>query len=118
MNVDIRRSTVIQVPVDELWAVLRDFNSHSRWHPAVETSRIDGGEAADRVGAVRDFRLKDGSRIREQLPSLRHEAQLWLLHPRGGGAAAPLCSPRPVAADHWRERLLVGMARLIRPASP
>lgn len=67
MKVDIRRSTVIDTPADDLWSILRDFNSHSRWHPAVETSRIEGGETGDRIGAVRDFRLTDGSRIREQL---------------------------------------------------
>jgi NADPH:quinone reductase len=67
MKVDIRRSTVIDAPADDLWSILRDFNSHSRWHPGVETSRIEGGETGDRIGAVRDFRLTDGSRIREQL---------------------------------------------------
>ena len=67
MKVDIRRTTVIDAPVDELWSILRDFNSHSRWHPGVQTSRIEGGETGDRIGAVRDFRLTDGSRIREQL---------------------------------------------------
>jgi hypothetical protein len=33
----------------------------------VEASLIEGAEAPDQVGAVRNFRLKDGSRIREQL---------------------------------------------------
>ena len=70
MKVDIRRTTVIDAPVDELWTILRDFNSHAGWHPAVETSRIEGGETGDQIGAVRDFRLTDGSRIREQLLSL------------------------------------------------
>jgi len=65
--VDIRRSTLIDAPVEELWAILRDFNGHVRWHPAVETSLIESGEASDQIGAVRNFRLKDGSRIREQL---------------------------------------------------
>ncbi len=67
MMVDIRRSTVIDAPVEDLWAILRDFNGHVRWHPAVEASLIEGSEAADQVGTVRNFRLKDGSRIREQL---------------------------------------------------
>src|SRR5271155_5267878 len=67
MKVDIRRTTVIDAPVDELWTILRDFNGHAGWHPAVETSRIEGGETGDQIGAVRDFKLTDGSRIREQL---------------------------------------------------
>ena len=67
MRVDIRRSTVIGAPVEAVWAVLRDFNGHDAWHPAVSTSAIENGEASDQVGCVRNFRLKDGSRVREQL---------------------------------------------------
>ena len=66
-RVDIRRSTVIDAPVEAVWAILRDFNGHDAWHPAVATSAIENGEASDQVGCVRNFRLKDGSRIREQL---------------------------------------------------
>ena len=65
--VEIRCSTVIRATAEELWAALRDFNGHALWHPAVSTSAIEGAEPGDRVGAVRSFRLKDGSRIREQL---------------------------------------------------
>jgi NADPH:quinone reductase-like Zn-dependent oxidoreductase/uncharacterized protein YndB with AHSA1/START domain len=64
------RSTVIDAPLERVWAVLRDFNSHDRWHDAVEQSRIEGGERADQVGCVRSFTLKDGNRIREQLIAL------------------------------------------------
>jgi NADPH2:quinone reductase len=66
-RVDIRRSTVIGAPVEAVWAVLRDFNGHQAWHSAVSTSAIENGETSDQVGCVRNFRLKDGSRIREQL---------------------------------------------------
>jgi NADPH2:quinone reductase len=64
------RSTVIDAPIERVWAVLRDFNSHDRWHSAVETSRIEGDERSDQVGCVRSFTLKDGHRIREQLLTL------------------------------------------------
>ena len=66
----IVRSTVIDAPIERVWAVLRDFNSHDRWHPAVAESRIEGGERSDQVGCVRSFSLKDGNRIREQLLTL------------------------------------------------
>ena len=39
-----------------VWAVLRDFNSHDRWHDVVAESRIEGGERSDQVGCVRSFR--------------------------------------------------------------
>src|SRR5262245_40974413 len=66
----VRRSAVIDAPIERVWAVLRDFNSHSAWHPAVGPSAIERGETADQVGCVRDFTLKDGHHIREQLLAL------------------------------------------------
>src|SRR5688500_5226831 len=66
----VRRSAVIDAPIERVWAVLRDFNSHSDWHPAVGESRIERNEPADQVGCVRNFHLKDGNHIREQLLAL------------------------------------------------
>lgn len=68
--VEVCRSTIIDAPIEAVWGVIRDFNGHDHWHPAVAASEIEDGLAADMVGAVRDFRLADGSRIREQLLSL------------------------------------------------
>ncbi len=64
------RSTVIDAPIERVWAVLRDFNSHDQWHDVVRASRIEGDERSDQVGCIRNFSLKDGNRIREQLLSL------------------------------------------------
>jgi NADPH:quinone reductase len=66
----VKRSAVVDAPIEQVWAVLRDFNSHSAWHPAVGESRIEKGEPADQVGCVRNFHLKDGNHIREQLLAL------------------------------------------------
>ena len=66
----VRRSAVIDAPIERVWAVLRDFNSHSAWHPAVGPSEIEHGEPSDRIGCVRSFTLKDGHQIREQLLAL------------------------------------------------
>lgn len=70
MRADIRRSVVIDASADRVWAILRDFNGHERWHPAVAASDIENGAPSDRVGAVRNFRLTGGARIREQLLAL------------------------------------------------
>jgi NADPH:quinone reductase-like Zn-dependent oxidoreductase/uncharacterized protein YndB with AHSA1/START domain len=64
------RSTVIDAPIERVWAVIRDFNSHDQWHDVVEASRIEANERSDQVGCVRSFALKDGNRIREQLLTL------------------------------------------------
>lgn len=70
----VTRSAIIDAPIERVWAVLRDFNSHEAWHPAVADSHIEGGEAADQVGCVRNFHLRDGNRIREQLIALSDDA--------------------------------------------
>jgi NADPH:quinone reductase len=64
------RSTIIDAPIERVWAVLRDFNSHDQWHAVVDKSLIERSEASDQVGCIRNFTLKDGNRIREQLLSL------------------------------------------------
>ena len=68
--VKVVRSTVLSAPVEEVWAVVRDFNGHDRWHPAVESSEIERGRPSDSVGCVRRFKLGDGSELREQLLTL------------------------------------------------
>jgi NADPH:quinone reductase len=70
LRVRVRQSTIIDAPCAEVWRILRDFNGHDRWHPAVATSAIEGGEPTDAVGSVRRFKLADGSELREQLLSL------------------------------------------------
>ncbi len=66
----VTRSAVIDAPIERVWAVLRDFNSHTAWHPVVAESEIEGGERSDQIGCVRRFTLRDGNRIREQLLAL------------------------------------------------
>ncbi len=66
----ISRSTIIDAPIERVWAVLRDFNSHDQWHSAVKQSRIDGTDRSDQVGCVRNFELQDGHCIQEQLLTL------------------------------------------------
>ncbi len=64
------RSTIIDAPIEAVWGLLRDFNGHDRWHPAVEESHIEGVRAGDQIGAVRNFRLATGAQLREQLLKL------------------------------------------------
>jgi hypothetical protein len=66
----IVKSTILDAPTDAVWSVLRDFNGHDRWHPAVATSTIERAYPADKIGCVRRFKLKDGAELREQLLAL------------------------------------------------
>ena len=63
-------STVIDAPVGKVWAVIRDFNALPAWTPFAAESRIEQGAKADEVGCIRNFRLKNGGRIRERLLAL------------------------------------------------
>lgn len=63
-------SSIVQAPAAQVWAVIRDFNGLPAWTPFVAESRIEQGYQADRVGAIRNFRLKDGGVIRERLLAL------------------------------------------------
>ena len=71
------RSTILDAPVERVWATLRDFNGHDRWHPPVAESAIERGAPSDRVGCVRRFRLRDGSELREQLLTLSDLEQTY-----------------------------------------
>ena len=68
--IKIYTSTVIEAAADAVWARVRDFNALPKWTPFVADSRIEGGQPSDKVGCVRNFRLKDGGMIREQLLTL------------------------------------------------
>ena len=68
--VKILKSTIMEAPVEEVWQVLRDFNGHDQWHPAVADSHVERGYSSDKVGCVRRFHLQDGSELREQLLTL------------------------------------------------
>lgn len=63
-------SSVINAPAARVWARVRDFNGLSNWHPAIAESRIENGEPADKVGCIRNFSLRNGDRLREQLLGL------------------------------------------------
>jgi len=68
--IKVYTSSVIDAPADAVWSQVRDFNGLPKWTPFVAESRIEGNLAADKVGCVRNFRLKDGGVIREQLLTL------------------------------------------------
>ena len=75
--VKVLQSTIIDAPIESVWEVIRDFNGHDRWHPAVATSAIERRRNPDEVGCVRRFRLGDGSELREQLLTLSDLEQTY-----------------------------------------
>ena len=63
-------SSVINAPIENVWAKIRDFNALPVWHPAIADSQIENGEPSDKIGCIRNFNLQDGGNIREQLLAL------------------------------------------------
>jgi Polyketide cyclase / dehydrase and lipid transport len=63
-------STVIEASPAQVWRRVRDFNALPEWTPFVVESRIEQHQPADRVGCIRNFTMRDGGHIREQLLAL------------------------------------------------
>lgn len=63
-------SSVIDAPADQIWEKVRDFNGLPQWAPFVAESRIEGNRPSDSIGCIRNFQLRSGGTIREQLLSL------------------------------------------------
>jgi hypothetical protein len=63
-------SAVIPAAASAVWSIVRDFNALSKWTPFVAESRIEQNKPPDQIGCIRNFRLKEGGRIREQLLAL------------------------------------------------
>ncbi len=63
----VYESVVIPGPIEEVWDVIRDFNSMPKWHPAIAESEIVKGTG---VGSVRRLILEDKSNIEEKLLAL------------------------------------------------
>jgi hypothetical protein len=59
-------STVFEQTADQVWAVIRDFNSYPVWVDSVTESHIEEGKSGDAVGAIRHF-VEYGSHIRQRL---------------------------------------------------
>jgi len=63
-------SSMINAPAPEVWRVIRNFNGLPDWTPFVAESRIEQNMPPDQIGCVRNFTLRNGSRIRERLLAL------------------------------------------------
>ena len=59
-------STVFEQTADQVWAVIRDFNSYPVWVESVTESHIEDGRSGDSVGAIRNF-VEYGTTIRQRL---------------------------------------------------
>ena len=68
--IQVHVSSVINGPIDAIWALVRDFNALPEWHPGIAKSTIEENREGAAIGCVRNFLLKGGERVREQLLEL------------------------------------------------
>ena len=61
------RSVVIDVDVDLLWAIVRDFSGTPRWNSFVTSCEIENGMASTQVGCIRKMTIANGAVYREIL---------------------------------------------------
>jgi hypothetical protein len=59
-------SSVLDLPSDDVWAVVRDFNNYPAYIDGVTENHIEDNRAGDAVGAVRSFVYRD-RRVRQRL---------------------------------------------------
>ena len=85
-------STVLNHPLETVWALIRDFNNYPAYIEGVSESVIEDDKGGDEVGAVRRFCYL-GNWIRQRLAGHSDEARLGLreAEPRGLGAVACQC---------------------------
>jgi hypothetical protein len=86
-------SSVLDHPLDRVWALVRDFNNYPRYIDGVSESVIEDGRRGDEAGAVRRFNYQ-GNWIRQRL--VRHSDEEHLLTYAG---IDPLAFPSGEAAD-------------------
>ncbi len=67
-------SREIDAPVEQVWSIIRDFNAMPAWTDFVADSKIEEGLKGDQVGCVRNFHLKNGANVREQLTAFSDDS--------------------------------------------
>ncbi|HWH72721.1 MAG TPA: SRPBCC family protein [Methylibium sp.] len=73
----------IDAPVEAVWAQIKDFDALAKWHPAVEASPADQGNAE---GSVREIRIKGGGALTETLERYNADTRSYSYRAKDGGA--------------------------------
>lgn len=77
-------SQVIPAPIEDVWAVARDFDSIDEWHPVIENATIEDGLGSTAVGAVRNFDA-GGRTVREELVAFSENDHSYVYTMAGEG---------------------------------
>jgi carbon monoxide dehydrogenase subunit G len=73
----------IDAPADKVWTIVKDFDALAKWHPAVEASPADKGNAE---GSVRNLKVKGGGALVETLEKYDDAGKRYSYRAKDGGA--------------------------------
>jgi hypothetical protein len=73
----------IDAPAESVWARIKNFDALQDWHPAVEASPADKGNAE---GSVRQLKLKGGGALVETLEKYDEAKMRYSYRAKDGGA--------------------------------
>lgn len=62
------RSVILDAPITEVWAAVRNFDGVADWNPGVAAARMETGSPTN-IGSVRRLDIVDGTVFRETLLS-------------------------------------------------
>jgi carbon monoxide dehydrogenase subunit G len=79
----VTEKITIDAPADAVWAEIKNFDSLAKWHPAVETSPADKGNAE---GSVREVKIKGGGALTETLERYNEAGKSYTYRAKDGGA--------------------------------
>jgi carbon monoxide dehydrogenase subunit G len=79
----VTESVTIEASTEKVWAMIKDFDALSKWHPAVEKSPADKGNDE---GSIRQLSLKGGGALTEALEGYNADAKKYNYRAKDGGA--------------------------------
>lgn len=66
----VEKTVVIDASPDKVWGLVKDFGNWQKWHPAVESTKLDKRNVDGTEETVRLLNLKGGGTILENLKSI------------------------------------------------
>jgi uncharacterized protein YndB with AHSA1/START domain len=79
----VTETVTIDAPADKVWGLIKNFDALATWHPAVEASPADKGNAE---GSVRQLKLKGGGALTETLEAHDDAKMRYSYRAKDGGA--------------------------------
>lgn len=71
----VEKTVVIDASPDKVWTLVKDFGNMQKWHPAVESTKLDKRTVDGTEETVRLLTLKGGGTILENLKNIDEDSK-------------------------------------------